>query len=229
MEKGKLIVMEGLDGCGKTTQIHRLANYIRRNIGPVWTTRECTDGPVGQLILKYLQKELVGDERIINMLYAPDRLDHIVKPGGILDHLHAGEYVITDRYYHSSMAYWTYPYVDDSRAFSEKLREIISWNSYAMDLATPDLVIYLDVPIETIMQRIRKGRENPSVFEQESKLIGIEKAYRKSLRWCRDTNHEEVITVDGTGDEEEVAQRIWSLLQAWKNYWDEHPIEEEEP
>src|SRR5579883_392989 len=101
---GKLIVLEGVDGAGKTTQAKALGDFLTARGEVVHLTAEPSRGLVGQL----LRRSLTGQEPGLNgdimaLLFAADRLDHLARE--ILPELMAGHHVITDRYYHSSFAY----------------------------------------------------------------------------------------------------------------------------
>jgi len=105
---GRLIVIEGLDGAGTTTQARRLVEHLNAKGTRAHLTREPSDGPVGRLI----REMLVGSHAIpgatisqgtFGLLFAADRLDHMqreVEPA-----LAAGKLVVSDRWYHSSLAY----------------------------------------------------------------------------------------------------------------------------
>jgi len=113
MERGKFIVIEGIDGSGKTTQVKKIEKLLTHNDFHVHVTRECTDNPIGKLLRNlYLSGKRKCDERVINMLYAADRLDHITnEEDGMLNILNEGIHVLSDRYYLSSLAYDTYHYI----------------------------------------------------------------------------------------------------------------------
>lgn len=105
---GALVVLEGLDGAGTTTQARRLVDDLTARGRAAHLTREPSDGPVGRLI----REMLVGGHAIpgasisqatFSLLFAADRMDHLqreVEPA-----LAAGAIVVSDRWYHSSLAY----------------------------------------------------------------------------------------------------------------------------
>ncbi|HUQ08611.1 MAG TPA: dTMP kinase [Kofleriaceae bacterium] len=104
----KLIVLEGLDGAGTTTQARRLGDALAARGKTAHVTREPSDGPVGRLIREMLTggHAITGQsisQATFGLLFAADRLDHVqreVEPA-----LAAGHVVISDRWYHSSLAY----------------------------------------------------------------------------------------------------------------------------
>ena len=99
MKRGKFIVFEGIEGSGKSTQTKMLSDYFKSNNIWVHQTREASDGPIGKMLREtYLSGKRKVDTRIINLLYVPDRLDHITnEEDGILSILESGINVISDR------------------------------------------------------------------------------------------------------------------------------------
>ena len=104
MPPGKLIVLEGIDGSGTTTQARLLCEWLAGRGVAVHLTREPSDGPVGRLIREILHgahAPVAGDT--MALLFAADRVDHLSRE--VLPALDRGTHVVTDRYYHSSLAY----------------------------------------------------------------------------------------------------------------------------
>src|SRR5690348_3067705 len=106
--KGKLIVLEGLDGAGTTTQAKRLVEHLTSHGTKAHVTREPSDGPVGVLIRQMLTggHAIPGQsisQSTFGLLFAADRLDHLQRE--VEPQLAAGAVVISDRWYHSSLAY----------------------------------------------------------------------------------------------------------------------------
>ena len=103
---GLFFALEGIDGSGKSTQLQLLAGRLEAAGIPCLTTREPTDGPIGQLLRQVLTRQLSCDSRVVAPLFAADRLDHILNAGtGVLQALERGITVLSDRYYFSSYAY----------------------------------------------------------------------------------------------------------------------------
>lgn len=182
--KGTLIVLEGVDGCGKSTQCKRLAAALRERFPykTIFETREPTSGPVGRLIREYLSGEQKSPEEIINLLYVADRYEHIFGEGGILEHLDQGDIVICDRFYYSSFVYSTYKDILDSdipdSGWKKSFLDSISKNEKFLDTLVPDLLIYLDIPTIIAIERVcnddRNGRE---IYETVDKLDLINQTY----------------------------------------------------
>jgi dTMP kinase len=101
---GALLALEGIDGSGKTTQAGLLAEALKRRGLKVVLTREPTSGPAGQRLRRYLSgpaRHLSPAEELA--LFVSDRREHVARV--IRPVLAAGQVVITDRYYYSSVAY----------------------------------------------------------------------------------------------------------------------------
>ena len=104
--KGKFIAFEGIDGSGKSTQVRLLAERLRSENIPFYTTMEPTDSPVGSLIHQIMTGRVKADPKVIAALFVADRLDHLLNDvNGISQKIDEGTTVIMDRYYFSSYAY----------------------------------------------------------------------------------------------------------------------------
>ncbi|MGC8874546.1 MAG: dTMP kinase, partial [Chloroflexia bacterium] len=197
---GKLIVIEGLDGAGTTTQAQRIGSWLGKRV-PVRVTSEPTDGPVGHLIRKVLKGEVVTDPRALALLFAADRLHHIYGPGGVEAHLRSGTWVVCDRYYLSSLAYQT-------------LDAPFSWvyqiNRHAI---LPHLTVVLRVPVVTCLERIgyRQG-PHQELFERREALERVWASYRRAI--SRLQLQEAIQVVDGTGPIEQVSALVESRVNA---------------
>ncbi len=161
-DQGKLIVIEGIDGTGKSTQATLLAEALRAKGHEVIQSHEPTNGPWGK---KLRESATTGRLTITDELdyFLKDRQQHVeelIKPT-----VQRGGTVILDRYYFSSMAYQGARGLDPS--------EIRSKNEAFAPL--PDILIILDLDVNTALERIgvRDGEANE--FEK-----------REALQFCRD-------------------------------------------
>ncbi len=197
---GKLVVLEGLDGAGTTTQSRLLGERLAAR-GPVWCTWEPTDRPAGLLIRRVLEGNLVTDPRALALLFAADRLDHVYGPAGIAERLRRGENVLCDRYYLSSLAYQTL-----AAGFSW----VYALNSRAM---RPDLTLFLEVSVAACLERIggRQG-ERKELFEREEALARVRQSYYRAMR--RLQQREAIQVVDGALPAPAVADVLWARVQA---------------
>jgi dTMP kinase len=153
MIEGLFVVLEGVDGAGTTTHTRLLINALKERGLPVHSTREPSDGPIGVQIRQILTGRLVvpglhgprpPSWTTMALLFAADRVDHI--ESSIIPNLMDGVTVISDRYYHSSVAYQSVTAGGDD--------ETIAWvkeiNKHARK---PDLTIVLDISAEASAKR----------------------------------------------------------------------------
>ncbi len=156
-----LIVLEGLDGAGKSTQVEKLKTYLESVCGSLnYIHFPRYDAPVyGDLISRFLRGDF-GDNKTVHpqlvaLLFAEDR--HGAGPA-IKRSLEAGDMVLFDRYVYSNIAYQCAKLEDENEA--EALRNWIFNTEYGdFELPKPDLNIFLDVPISFVENSLRKHRE----------------------------------------------------------------------
>ncbi|MCI8915951.1 MAG: dTMP kinase [Oscillospiraceae bacterium] len=202
MERGKFIALEGIDGSGKSSQIGPLVRRLAGLGVPCRETREPTGGPVGSLIRQIFTGRVTADNRVIAALYAADRIDHLVNEvDGLLSALDQGITVVSDRYYFSSYAY---------HSVDVDMDWVIQANALSAQLLRPTLTVFLDVPVETALARIRENRFVEEIFDGEDRLRRTRELYFQAFERLRDVEH--VAVVDGTGSREQVGQRIWEAV-----------------
>ena len=207
MDRGKLIVFEGIDGSGKGTQIRLLAEAFGKAGRPYVLTKEPTDGSVGKLLRRYLTRELKGDDRTIAALFAADRLDHVFGENGMLADMEKGLTVVCDRYYLSSYAY---------HSVGIDMDWVISMNAEAAKILRPDAHIFIDVSPEAAMERIRARGQQIELFEELDRLTRVRDNYFKAIE--RLSAEENIIVVNGEQTPDDVAAKIrQSLIPAMQN------------
>jgi dTMP kinase len=191
---GRLIVIEGLDGAGTTTQAHRLVEHLRARGQHAHLTREPSDGPVGKLIREMLAgRHAITDMKIsqgtFGLLFAADRLDHMqreVEPA-----IARGELVISDRWYHSSLAY---------QGTGADRDWIATLNARAR---RPDVTIFLKVRPEVAAQRRAAAGRVQELFEDLEMQREVDAGYRATISELLAAG-EVIETVDGEQDEDTV-------------------------
>jgi dTMP kinase len=146
------IVLEGSEGCGKSTHAQRLAEAL----GAV-ATRETGGTPIGERLRAILHDTTVLDldDRAETLIVAADRAQHmaeVVRPA-----LSSGRHVVSDRSVYSTLAYQGY-----GRGLP--LDEVRSINRWAMGDIWPDLVVLLTIPADVTVERMR--RRQLDRFEQ---------------------------------------------------------------
>ena len=162
MSSGKYIAFEGLEGCGKSTHAKRLATRLDAVI-----TREPGGTAIGSILRNILvdPTNTVLSPRTEALLMSADRAQHIAEL--IAPALASGRHVVSDRSVYSSLAYQGYGREQD-------LDELKRLNDWAIGGLWPDLVIYIDVPIEILLERLKRReldrfeREDSSFFERIS-------------------------------------------------------------
>lgn len=188
--RGKLIVIEGLDGAGTTTQIRKLENWLlgEKNIN-LHSTREPSHGPVGAMIRAILTKRLSADPLTIAGLYATDRNDHIFRKDGLNDQLAQGKWVLMDRYYLSSFAYQA------SSMNEQQLEWLKTIHRYC---PAPDLTLFVDVPVDVCLSRIMNNRHAEfELFDTHEFLMKTSQQYEKAMAYFT-SKGETFVKVDGT-------------------------------
>ena len=155
-----LVVLEGLDGAGKSTQVKKLRSYLEGLFGSLeYIHFPRYDAPVyGDLISRFLRGDFGDNEtvhpQLVALLFAEDR--HGAAPG-MKATLGGGGHVLLDRYVYSNIAYQCAKVADPQEA--EKLREWIFNTEYGnFELPKPDLNIFLDVPIGFVESKLRSNR-----------------------------------------------------------------------
>ena len=191
MSLGRMIVLEGIDGAGTTTQLHRLGDWLSEQGQNTHLTWEPTDGLIGSQIRSLLRGTTGPVEpNVMALLFAADRLDHLAVE--VEPRLKAGIHVLCDRYVGSSLAY---------QGMASDIDWVRQINSRAR---TPDLTIYLDVRPGVAMERIEvRDGERRELFEKRDLLEKIGAAYN-SLYSVGGTPPRGVIVVDGEASPDEV-------------------------
>lgn len=212
--RGKFIVIEGIDGSGKSVQTELLAQDLKRHGVPLHVTRECSDGPIGRLLREiYLPGNRDCDEHVINLLYAADRLDHISNHyDGMAKHIYLGTSVLCDRYVMSSLAYDTYMHIGHPAEYTEAMESIIARNKINMDLLTPDLTIVLGILPEAALKRINAGREEVSVYENLDKLTKIHQSYHNAIEILKHRYNNNIVVINADDSIENVHKKIWDIV-----------------
>ena len=189
MKKGKFIVLEGIDGCGKSTQGRLLLEYLSAKGVPCMSTREPTDGPIGGLIRQCLKGQIETDEKAIASLFVADRLDHILGPReAILQKINEGVTVISDRYYFSSYAY--------HGAFMS-MDWVIEANRFSAEALRPDLNIFLDIEPEQSVKRLAR-RDELERYEKIEAMTLIREKYFEAFEKLKDVEKVCIIKSEDT-------------------------------
>jgi dTMP kinase len=203
---GKFIVIEGLEGAGKTTAINTVARILNQhNIMDLQFTREPGGTPIAEalrnIIKNGLDNDPLTDKAELLMLYAAriQLVDNVIKPA-----LKAGKWVIGDRHDLSTQAYQGGGRKVDS-TFIETLQTQVLGNF------KPDLTLYLDISPELGLMRA-KSRGQLDRIEQQS-LTFFARTRQRYLELA-ERDHT-IITIDATKSIEDVTKQIETTLNSW--------------
>ena len=165
MQKGKFIVLEGIDGSGKSTQAKLLVKHLETNFKNVELHTEPTKGKYGLKIRQHLRNDDISNKEI-QKLFIKDRKEHASE---IIKKLKKGIVVVSDRYTLSTIAYGSI----SSDLDIEKLKRMNK------QFPAPDLTIILDIAPEEALLRINKDESNrkKEMFDNLKKLRKIRDAY----------------------------------------------------
>jgi dTMP kinase len=162
--RGLLLAMEGIDGAGKTTQVHALASLLGAAGVPFVTTKEPTGGPWGR---KIRESARTGRLSLTDELdaFLRDRREHVAE---VLEPaLAAGKVVLVDRYYFSTVAYQGARGMDPA--------DLLARNAFA---PAPDILVVLDVPPAVGLARVRARGDVADLFEREDELTRAREIFR---------------------------------------------------
>jgi len=204
--KAKFISLEGIEGSGKTSSIKSITDLLdKRNISYI-VTRE----PGGSSIGKELRAILLHPDTEISpevelMLMLSDRKDHVEKI--ILPNLEKGNWVVSDRFMDSSIAYQ-----GGGRQLGKKL--IISLSEY-LNLPQPDLTLLFDLPVETSLSRV-KARGELDRFEKEE--LEFHKRIRNTYLDLAKNNSNRIKIIDSS---EKIESMLNNVKQAIEKLFNE--------
>jgi dTMP kinase len=189
-KRGAFIVIEGLDGSGKTTQARLLVQKLRNSHNAVYTT-EPSRGKIGSFIREcclFEKKRLNSATEAL--LFAADRIEHIQNE--VVPALNKGLLVISDRYLYSSLAY------QGSTGLSLEWIEAI--NKHALK---PDLAVFIDVAPEIVMQRLNRKK---SVMETLETQRQVREVYLKFVA------NDDMVRIDGDKLVAELSEALYSRV-----------------
>jgi dTMP kinase len=185
---GLFLCLEGVDGSGKSTQIRRLADHLRGLGWRVRVEKEPTDGPHGRRVRESARTGRLDPREELREILADRRqhVEEVIRPA-----LAAGEVVILDRYFWSSMAYQGATLGDPESILAANL-------AFA---PVPDLTLFLDVPVATSQARINSRDGSPNHFERSEFLAACRNIFL-SIR------HPRFVRLDGDRPAEAVEADI---------------------
>ncbi|MBQ7831898.1 MAG: dTMP kinase [Clostridia bacterium] len=203
MARGKFITFEGCDGCGKSTQLRLLSEYLTENGIPHIFTREPGGGKISEAIREILLsgKNMEMTDACEALLYAAARVQHLsdrVEPA-----LQEGKLVICDRYVDSSMAYQAY-----GRGLGAEF--IGQINGYALKHYTPDVTVFIDLTPEAAFLRKHGADENDRL---EQAGMAFHKRVYEGYKTLAKESPERVVSIDGNQTPQEIFEAVVKTLK----------------
>lgn len=200
------MVIDGLDGCGKGTQVKLLAEFIfdsdKKN--HVFLTREPYNSEYYAQIRRLLKEGINPEDNaeLLTDLFVKDRKIHSEL---IEDFLNRGVYVVCDRYKYSTLAY--------QQTQGMPLEKLLEMHR---EVLIPDLTIIIDLPAEIVLERIVKDnqRSHKEVFEQK----GFQEELRRNfLALPAILPDEKIVVIDGDKPKDEVFESIKEIAAPYLN------------
>jgi len=197
LKKGVLIVLDGIDGTGKTTQAKRLLAALQKKEADAVYFREPSDSQWGLAIKrKAIIADSLSPEEELD-LFQKDRRENVEK--NLKPALKEKKVIVLDRYYFSTIAYQGARGIDP-----EKIRR--QNESFAVK---PDLVFILDIVPQKGLDRIAISREKmESHFEREDYLVKVREIFRRFAG-------ENILHIDASRPEEDIAKDIEKIVFAY--------------
>ena len=208
MKKGKFIVLEGIDNCGKTTQAKMLEKYFQEQGTEVVLAREPGGTQIGEEIREVVLKprdEMANPITQTLLFYAArtEFMDQIVKPN-----IDAGKMVITDRFESS-----TYVYQGIVQGVDLSLLDTLSEYCVKNSGAYPELFIIIDIPVQESLKRASNtDRAGQDLIYEKQGVEFLEKLRQGYLTYAQ-AHPETVKVIDGMLSKEDLFKEINSLLK----------------
>jgi dTMP kinase len=204
---GFFITFEGIEGCGKTTQIGHLTAYLEKTKRPFLLTREPGGTAIGdrirQILLSSENSKLEPAAELF--LYMAARVQHIRQV--VLPALQEGKIVLCDRYADATFAYQGYGRGLDLSWIEETHRRVLG-------SVKPQLTFLLDLPVEEGLRRAWKRMENQAVKEDrfEKEALAFHQRVREGYLLLARMEPQRIIVLNGMGDEQSLHREIVNHL-----------------
>jgi dTMP kinase len=211
--KGTYIVLEGIDGAGKTVQAEKIAKHFKKKGMEVLSIAEPRrTGAIGHVIDEFLQKKIRLPAASLQYLFVADRIAHqeeIITPA-----LKKGQMVISHRNFWSSIPYGiadaSKKKVDYKRG--EVLMVAQSILSMYYQIMVPDVTVYLDVSVKEALKRLHTSGVSKEYYEEKEKFLVIKKGYE----WLIKRFPKEFAVVDGNQSIDRVTEDIIDAMDDLK-------------
>ena len=203
--EAKFITLEGIEGSGKTSSIKSITDLLDRKRISYVVTREPGGSSIGSELRSILldpKTEISSEVELLLML--ADRKDHVEKV--ILPNLKTGNWVISDRFMDSSIAYQ-----GGGRKLDKKMIDSFSKN---LSLPNPDLTLLFDVPVEISLSRV-KARGELDRFEQEK--LDFHNRIREAYLELAEQNVNRIQIIDSSQEIELMLKSVEQIIETLIN------------
>lgn len=193
------ISFEGIDKCGKSTQVDLFTKYLETNGIDYIKVREPGGTELGEKIrhiLLYQEHQEMCDrsELLLFLASRAQLVESVIKKA-----LNEGKVVVADRFAHSSIAYQ-----GCGRGLGAETVEML--NNFATDMIYPEIVFLIDIPAEVVLERLKNSGESGKDRIEKEEIEFWGKVRSCYLRMAEE--HEEFILIDGTKGIEEMQEKI---------------------
>ena len=193
--EGKFIAFEGLDGSGSSTQVDLLIANLKKIGVKAFSTKEPTNNLIGGLIRGALTKDWIASPECLQLLFAADRAHHLDRT--ILPNLAKGNFIVTDRYYFSTIAFGS---IGVSQEWLKALNS---------EFPVPDITFLIKVSPKECIRRIGKSRAEFELFEEENKLAKVWQTYSA----LAEDKKNKIRVIDGEQDIAVIAEEIFDIVK----------------
>jgi len=201
MSKGLFITFEGIDGCGKTTQIELLTEQLKKNHQDFIVFREPGGTKIGEKIRHILldNGNMAMEAKTELLLYSASRYQ--LSKQQLIPEIKKGKVVICDRFYDSTTAYQGY-----GRGLD--INFINSLNKFATDSLVPDLTFFIDISLQERKKRIRNDQLDRLESEQNHFHERVREGF---LKICKN-NEDRFVKINGEKPVKEISNIIWENI-----------------
>ena len=196
--KSLFVVIEGLDGSGKTSISRELANVLdHADKGNIKLTFEPHDPSCAGLFIRQILMKKHRDftPNLLALAFAANRLDHCDREIDIWLKKGKGSVLICDRYYLSSLVYQSSP--------TCSFEKVMLYNEFAI---RPDIIFFINVDNKVCYERMKIRNQPKELFE--TNLTSTRQKYAQAIQYLRETHQENIIEIDGNGTLMEVVGKI---------------------
>lgn len=203
MNKGLFITFEGIDGCGKSTQVNAVNDYLSKNNTSCIVTREPGGTPLAEkireMILSNDNNEMVDNcELLLFFAARAQHVEELIKPS-----LSEGNTVLCDRFQEATFAY-------QGAGRGLELENLIKLNNFATGGLVPDLTFVFDVSVETAFERMAAAGRSKDRMENSSRTFFED--IRNGYLFLAQKAPERIKVLDGERSVQELTDEILTII-----------------